>query len=342
MAPDALRAWLEARWYGGAPVPAWLAGLARVYGLLARWQRWTYRCGIRTVAELPVPVLVVGNLTVGGAGKTPLVIALVRALAARGWRPGVISRGYGRRGAGALRVAAGHDATEVGDEPWLIFRRCGCPVAVARRRAEAGRLLIASGEVDLLIADDGLQHHALARTLEVLVVDGRRGFGNGRLLPAGPLREPVARAGSCDFLVCNGEGPGCPGGDAVPMRLRLGTPTRILDGTPVPWEQLGRVRAIAGIADPERFFQALRERGLEVDAHGFPDHHRYTADDFAFDDGTPLLMTEKDLGKCLRLARGHWLSVPAEAELPASFLDAVDAALRRHGARRPPARAQES
>jgi tetraacyldisaccharide 4'-kinase len=326
-----LQRWLEARWYAGAPVPWWLAALSALFAGVVALRGWLYRRGVLKATRLPVPVLVVGNLGIGGAGKTPLTIALVQALRARGWRPGVVSRGYGRSDSAPRRVAADSAVAQVGDEPLLIARRAACPVAVAARRADAARLLLAAGEVDLVIADDGLQHYALARALEVLVVDGRRGFGNGRLLPAGPLREPLARAARCDFTVLNGDAvaAGLPE-TAVVMQLRSAPPRGLLDGVEVPWETLVDVQALAGIADPERFFSALRTRGIRVDGHGFPDHHAFVASDFAFDDGRPLLLTEKDAGKCASFARPHWLVVAVEAELSEAFFSAVDAALRRH------------
>ena len=328
-----LQRWLEARWYGGASVPWWLAAPSWLFGGLVALRTWMYRLGLLRSIALPCPVLVIGNLTVGGTGKTPLTIALVQALRARGWRPGVISRGYGRRDTQPRRVLADSAVVTVGDEPRLIAARTGCPVAVARHRVDAARLLLDEGSVDLLIADDGLQHYALARSVEVLVVDGRRGLGNARLLPAGPLREPVARAARCDFVVVNGAAQSAAVPDGVPMRLRLATPRRLVDAVEVEWSRLARVQALAGIADPERFFEALRARGLQVDGHGFPDHHDYVADDFGFDDGRPLLLTEKDAAKCAAFARDHWLVVPAAAELPDTFLDALHAALRRASSR---------
>jgi tetraacyldisaccharide 4'-kinase len=324
-----LQRWLEARWYGNAPLPTWLIMLSGLFGALLRLRCWLYRHGVLRVTRLRVPVLVVGNLSVGGAGKTPLTIALVEALRKRGWRPGVVSRGYGRTDRQPRRVHADSPMQQVGDEPRLIAARTGCPVAVAARRVEAARLLLDSGEVDLIIADDGLQHYALDRSVEVLVVDGRRGLGNGRLLPAGPLREPRTRAARCDLVVINGEGQGAAEVEGLPMRLRLTPPRRLCDAIVVDWLQLDAVQAVAGIADPERFFAALRSQGLRVDGRGFQDHHRFVVEDFDFDDGRPLLMTEKDAGKCAGFARPHWLVVAVEAELPASFHQAVEHALRR-------------
>lgn len=323
-----LAAWLERRWYGGV-APEWpLRLLAACYEGIVRDRRGRF---LRTRVGQPrrgLPLVVVGNLSIGGAGKTPLVIALIDALRARGWRPGVISRGYGGSAPGPERVHAGSDPARVGDEPCLIAARSGAPVAIARRRLDALEMLERSREVDLVIADDGLQHHALARDVEVLVIDGRRRFGNGRLLPAGPLREPPERATECDFRVLNG---GAAEADEVPMQLVLDD-ARALDGSEArPLQAFAgqRVHALAGIGDPERFFAALRVRGIEVVPHPFPDHHAFRAADLRFPEPLPLLMTEKDAVKCRAFAApGRWF-VPVRGELPESFFDALDARLRR-------------
>lgn len=317
-----LQHWLEARWYGDRE-PGWLLrALSALYAGLTALRRLAYARGWLRSTRLPVPVLVVGNLSVGGAGKTPLVIALCAALRERGWRPGVISRGYGRDDRAPRRVAADSRVAEVGDEPLLIFRRSGCPVAVAARRSEAGRLLLEGGDVDLLIADDGLQHYALARDLEVLVIDGQRRFGNGRLLPAGPLREGLWRAEHCAARVVNA---GTAGEAELPMQLELGAAVALIDGRQVALRALAGqpLHAVAGIGHPQRFFDALGRAGLSVEPHAFPDHHRFVAGDFAFDDGRPLLMTEKDAPKCQAFARGNWYQVGVDAQLPDGLFDTL-------------------
>lgn len=321
-----LERWLQARWYGGvAPGPG-LRALSAIFGLVVRIRRTAYRRGWLTSTRLPLPVIVVGNLSIGGAGKTPTTIALVEGLRARGWRPGVVSRGHGGSEAGPLRLPPDAAPERFGDEPCLIAERTGAPVAIARRRAEAGRLLAASGEVDVLIADDGLQHYALARDIELLVIDGRRRFGNGRLLPAGPLREPIARGRDCDARVVNG-GAGEPG--EWPLRLELEDPRPLAGGPALALTDLRgqAVQALAGIADPERFFAALREAGIAPSVHPFPDHHPFAVADFAFDDGRLLLMTEKDAVKCRAFARPHWYAVPASAQLPDGSFDLLQARL---------------
>lgn len=324
----ALAAWFERRWYGDV-APEWpLRLLSTLYGAVATRRRAKYLRRRASQDRVAVPVIVVGNLAIGGAGKTPLTLALIEALRARGWRPGVISRGYGGSAAGPERVFRDSDPRRVGDEPSLIARRSGAAVAIARRRLAAARLLADAREVDVLIADDGLQHYALPRDLEIAVVDGRRRYGNECLLPAGPLREPLEREMACDFRVVNG---GEAGADEVPMRLVLRQAVA-LDGSRT--ERLDafagrRVHAIAGIGDPERFFTALRARGVEVVPHPFPDHHPFRATDLRFAEALPLLMTEKDAIKCREFAAPDRWSVPADADLPETFFDAVDARLRR-------------
>jgi len=313
-------------WYAGEAAPWWLGALVPVYRALAALRRVPYALGLRKAAHIDVPVVVVGNLVVGGSGKTPLVVALVEALRARGWQPGVISRGYGGSARGPLLLDDQPQAGEVGDEPCLIRRRTRAPVAIGRARAQAAALLAGQG-VDVVIADDGLQNPSFARDVEICVVDGRRRFGNGRLLPAGPLREAASRWAAFDFRVCNGAEPradevGMQLAGDVAVALAGDAPARALDafaGT--------RVHGVAAIGDPSRFFDALRARGIDVVAHAFPDHHAYVAADLDFGDGLPVLMTEKDAVKCAPFARdGHWY-VPVRAVLPDAFLDVVAAKL---------------
>ncbi len=314
-------------WYEDHPAPWWLRALVPVYRGLRALHLAPWRLGWRQPVRLPLAVLVVGNLTVGGSGKTPLVIALVEALRERGFRPGVVSRGHGGSAPGPLLVDAGSTPATVGDEPCLIRRRTGAPVAIGRDRPRAAALLPAQG-VDLVIADDGLQNPALARDLEICVIDGRRRFGNGRLLPAGPLREPLSRLASIPFRVCNG---GTPGPGEIPMTLDGDTAVALADaGVRRPLADFAgqRVHAVAAIGNPQRFFASLQARGIEVVAHPFPDHHAFSVEDFSFDDGLPLLMTEKDAVKCAPFARHAWWSVPVRAVLPAEFLDALAARLR--------------
>ncbi len=315
------RARLERIWYDGAVVPLWLRALVPLYRGLRALHLAPWRLGWRRPRRLSMPVVVVGNLTVGGAGKTPLVLALVEALAARGFHPGIVSRGYGGRRRGPLRVDVHSTSAEVGDEPYLMFRRSGVPVAVGRERAAAAALLQAAG-VDVVIADDGLQNPSLARDLEILVIDGQRRFGNRRLLPAGPLREPLSRLAKVDFRVCNG---GQAEAGEISMRLCGEVVVSLLSGERRALDDFvgAPLHAVAGIGNPERFFAALRARGLDLIPHAFADHHVFQPGDFAFDDGGMLLMTEKDAVKCADFARPNWWQLPVRAELPEAFLDAL-------------------
>jgi len=311
---------LAAAWYGQGRAPWWCWPLALLYGAVARLRRSGYRHGWLRSGKLPVPVIVVGNLTAGGTGKTPLTIALVDALRARGRRPGVVSRGYGGDQREPLLRGDAPDPARVGDEPCLIHAS-GVPVAVGRDRPAAARLLLDAG-CDVIVADDGLQHYRLARDVEICVIDGVRRFGNGRLLPLGPLREPMARLRAVDFRICNG-GTAAPG--EVPMWLEGGTVRALSDAREQPLANLAgqRVHAVAGIGNPRRFFDSLAAQGLDIIEHPFADHHAFTSADLDFGDGRPVLMTAKDAVKCRSFAREGWWSVPVRAVLPEAFFDAV-------------------
>jgi tetraacyldisaccharide 4'-kinase len=284
----------------------WRRPLAGLFLIVAGLRRLAYRHRLLPVHRLPVPVIVVGNITVGGTGKTPLTLWLVRSLQQAGWRPGIVSRGYGGSLPGPAPVLADSDPAAVGDEPLLLARRAGVPVWIGRRRARAGRALLAAHpEVNVLISDDGLQHYALARDVEIAVVDGVRRFGNGWLLPAGPLRELPARLDSVDAVVVHGGETGwlkvrppVYGMRLEPTRLRqLGDPGRT---RPLAWLTGRRLHAVAGIGHPQRYFDLLRRLGAEVQQHAFPDHHAFGVGDLPT--GT-VVMTEKDAVKCTRFAR---------------------------------------
>jgi tetraacyldisaccharide 4'-kinase len=317
---------LESAWYGTASAPWWATPLSWLYGGLTALRRGLYRLGVLRSVRLPVPVIVIGNISVGGTGKTPLTIALADALRKRGHVPGVVSRGYGGSQKDPVLLSDAPDPAQVGDEPCLI-RASGVPVAVGRDRPSAAKLLIDAG-CDVVIADDGLQHYALARDVEICVIDGVRRFGNGRLLPAGPLREPLSRLQSVGYRVCNG-GVVAPGD--TPMELHGGTARALIDDHTQPLSGFAgqAVHAVAAIGHPERFFASLRAQGLEVIEHAFPDHHAFVESDLAFGDCKPVLMTEKDAVKCRAFPQAHWWSVPVHAVLPQAFFDDVEATLRR-------------
>lgn len=320
----ALERHLLARWYGGLRPGPTLRALASAYGALMHLRRALYRAGWLRQHRLTVPVVVVGNRTVGGAGKTPLVIALVEALRARGWAPGVVSRGYGRRSKAPLVVAATSTPDETGDEPLLVHAATGAPVAVDTDRVAAARALAAAG-CDVVIADDGLQHLRLGRVLEIEVQDGRA-LGNAQVMPAGPLREPLP-ARRATFRVVHGRDATA---DEVPMRLVLGEARRVGgDHTrPLAIFSAARVHAVAGIGHPPRFFAALRTEGLDPIEHPFPDHHVYGAADFATMRDAPILMTGKDAVKCRHLGLDDVWEVPVQALLPDAFFDTLNHRLR--------------
>jgi len=320
---------LQRIWYDGAPVPFWLSMLVPVYRALRALDLAMYRNGIRKSVRVDAPVIVIGNLTAGGSGKTPLAIALVEALRARGFKPAIVSRGYG----GSQRAAAVLDDTpdprRYGDEPSLMRRRTGALVAVGSNRAEAAALLVRDG-ANIVIADDGLQNPSLARDIEICVIDGQRRFGNEHLLPAGPLREPLARLASIDFRVCNGARaePG-----EIAMRLNGEMAVAVAGATrarPLSSFARQRVHGVAAIGNPARFFAGLQARGIEVIPHPFPDHHAFAAADIEFGDGLPVLMTEKDAIKCVGFAGEDVWCVPVSAELPSTFIDALIERLRTH------------
>lgn len=302
------------------------------------WRRWR-RHQAHPASPLPVPVLVVGNLTVGGSGKTPLVIALIEALRPYGWVPGVVSRGHGGGRSGVVPVSRGSHPDWVGDEAVHIVHRTEAPMWVGADRSRAARTLLAHAHppVSLIIADDGLQHYRLPRDVEIAVIDGSRGFGNRRCLPAGPLREPLARLTTVDWCVVRGRRPADdarPGelpADCAAMQLVLGHARHLRTGGRRALVDFAgsTVHAIAGIANPHGFFTALREQGLQVIEHPFPDHHRYTASECAIATGEPIVMTEKDAVKCTRWADDRHWAVPATARLDSRFFDSIHHRLQR-------------
>jgi len=318
---------LQRVWYDGEHVPFWLSALVPVYRALRAFHLALYRLGIRRVTRVGVPVIVICNLTAGGSGKTPLVIALVEALRARGMRPAIVSRGYGGSQQAPTVLDDAPDPSRYGDEPCLIRRRTGAEVAIGRDRAEAASLLVKRG-ASVVIADDGLQNPSLGRDIEICVIDGQRRFGNERLLPAGPLREPLDRLSRVDFRVCNGAGaePG-----EIAMRLMGDMAVAVAGASrtrPLSSFVRRRVHAVAGIGNPARFFTGLQARGIDVVPHAFPDHHAFVPGDLEFGDDLPVLMTEKDAIKCVNFASPDIWCVPVSADLPSAFIEALVARLR--------------
>ena len=284
----------------------WPASL--LFGVLTSVRFFLYRAGILRSEHPGIPVVVVGNVSVGGAGKTPLVLWMADFLKRNGRMPGIVSRGYGgsiSKGKEARAATIASDPAEVGDEPMLLSRRSGCPVWVAADRVLAcATLRRESPEVDVILADDGLQHYALRRDLEICVVDAH-GLGNRMLLPAGPLREPLSRLRSVHAVVAHGAVEGVPG---YSMRLEGEHIANLANATDIrPLKSFAgqKVHAVAGIGDPNRFFLQLARAGLKVVPHPFPDHHAFSAADLDFKDEAPVVMTEKDAVKCKRIARPH-------------------------------------
>jgi tetraacyldisaccharide 4'-kinase len=324
---------LVADWYRPrlTPLTVLLTPLALLFGVVAGTRRALYRQGLLRSRRLPVPVIVIGNISVGGVGKTPLTIALAQALAQRGFRPGIVSRGYGGTNRMPSAVQVPDDASRVGDEA-LVLAASGFPVWVGHRRADVARALLAAHpECNVILSDDGLQHYALARTMEIAVIDVARGVGNGWLLPAGPLREPASRLREVDAVVR------LVAGDAV-QSATAGARETTMRHVPLPWRNLlhpewtadpaawrnGEVRAVSGIGHPQRFFDMLASMGIAATAHPLPDHHRFTAADLAFPDAAAILMTEKDAVKCRAFADDRCWYLPLQAVIDPLLVSAVE------------------
>ncbi|MBL8245979.1 MAG: tetraacyldisaccharide 4'-kinase [Rhodanobacteraceae bacterium] len=321
---------LQSIWYGGAPAPWWLRALTPVYATLRGLAQLPYRLRLRRPARLDAPVVVVGNLTVGGTGKTPLVIALVEALRARGWIVGVVSRGYGRKTRGVRLVDHTSTAAEVGDEPLLIAQRTKAPVAVGEDRVEAARRLLGVVPLDVLIADDGLEHLALPRCCEIVVIDGQRGFGNGAMLPAGPLRAPLSRLNQVDLRVRNG-GQAQPGERTMSLRITGLRPMAAGPVEPVSRWAGRRAHVVAGTGNPERVFASAREIGIEVIPHPLPDHVDYASSGApSFDDDLPCLTTAKDAVKLPR--RPGWYVMELGCEIDPAIVGRVVECVERSAA----------
>lgn len=321
---------LEQRWYSDRPAPWYLRLLEPLYRYLSARdrQRKQAQCW-----QPPVPVIVVGNITVGGTGKTPLVSWLVEFLRQAGYRPGIVSRGYKAKPPQfPWSVSPDDDPAVAGDEPLMLARRCNCPLVIDPKRVAAAKHLLATTDCDLIISDDGLQHHALGRNIELVVLDGARGLGNGHCLPAGPLREPAVRLDSVDFVISNGEPANALPRHDFTMQLE---PCRFhrMDGSLLPLDhyhyQDQPVHAVAGIGNPQRFFNTLTAMGIEPVPHVFADHHAYTAEELQFEPPLPLLTTEKDAVKWQQLALNDaaWLEIAAQ--LPDAFGEALLVKLKR-------------
>ena len=311
--------WLDRYGYSLNWVAVLLWPLSLLFGVLVRVRRQLYRIGLCESIDIGVPVIVVGNISVGGTGKTPLTMRLVHLLREAGYKPGVVTRGYGGQSQTWPRhVNPDSDPGDVSDEAVLIAQRCQCPIVVGPDRVAAAKTLLACYDCNVIISDDGLQHYRLQRDIEIAVIDGVRRFGNQACLPAGPLREPPSRLASVDFIIGNGVAHG----DEYLMTLHGETAINLPD--PCITAHLANFRrttvhAVAAIGDPQRFFNHLRHIRLRLLEHPFADHHPFSAQDLRFNQDLPVLMTEKDAIKCRSFASENWWVVPISAHLDADF-----------------------
>lgn len=329
-------AWLERYWQRTTLLGLLLYPLSVLYRSVVAVRRLLYRWGVLATVRLPVPVIVVGNITVGGTGKTPVVLWLVSYLREHGLHPGIVSRGYGGNTITAAAVTAGSDPAVCGDEPLLLARRSDAPVWIgADRAAAANALLAAHPECDIIVSDDGMQHYRLARDVEIAVIDGMRGLGNGHFLPAGPLRESSERLATVNAIVINMSQSSAialkaraPATFAMTLRSRGFHNLLNQEHTATPEHfHNRRVHAVAGIGNPQRFFAQLQRLGLTFTTHEFPDHHAYTPADLTFNDADFVVMTEKDAVKCGSFATELYWALRVDAEIDPALGDLVLAKL---------------
>jgi tetraacyldisaccharide 4'-kinase len=316
--------WLQNYWFRITWLHLILFPVSLLFFILVLWRRLLYRNRILPSHKLPVPVIVVGNISVGGTGKTPLTLAVAGKLVDRGWHPLIVSRGYGGLSQMPQQVRANGDARQTGDEPLLMARRNLCPVWIGKDRVAAAQsALQANPQCDVVLCDDGLQHYRLERDVEIAVVDGARGFGNGLMLPAGPLREPLSRLNTVDAVVVN-SGEASTGRYA--MRLSGAFFHNLLEpGRTVAASHFYALKnhAVAGIGYPERYFQHLRALGIPFTRHVFPDHHFYIERDLIFQDCEAILLTEKDAVKCAEFADSRYWVLRVEAEIDPTLIDNI-------------------
>ncbi|MFC1589719.1 tetraacyldisaccharide 4'-kinase [Pseudomonadota bacterium] len=311
---------IDAYWYSQNPVAWLLLPAAALYCLLVFIRRVFFRAGIFKCYKLSAPVIIVGNITVGGTGKTPLLIALCELLKSQGYKPGVISRGYGGDFDGERLVADSDRAELIGDEPCLIHARTGCPMVVGSNRVAAAKLLLAESDCNIILSDDGLQHYRLQRDIEIAIVDNNRQFGNGFCLPSGPLREPVSRLRQVDIVVDHySAAKTAIREDNFTLKFSDAVSLKTNESMSLDDFRGAAVHAVAGIGHPKRFFDQLSREGLDVIEHELPDHHKFTGDDLQFNDSLDVLMTEKDAVKCQGFSADTLWYVPVTAELSKSF-----------------------
>ena len=332
--------WLHRVWYEGASSYQMLLPLSGVYWLLISLRRCLYGIGLLGRHRAVVPVIVVGNITAGGTGKTPVTIWLARELRDRGFSPGIVSRGYGgSRSSTSMRVDAASDPGVVGDEPVLLAKRTGCPVVVDANRSRAAQMLV-DDAVNVIVADDGLQHYRLERTYEICVIDGARGLGNRLLLPAGPLRETIDRLSQVDQVIVNGRISDMAGDltaveqNAIEFQLQASEVSRLNGSLTRPIERFSgtTVHAVAAIGNPGRFFDMLRAHGIQVIEHALRDHAKLTSQDLNFGDDFDVLMTEKDAVKLKAVSSDKFWTVPVELQIDpliaGPWLEQIESRLR--------------
>lgn len=310
-----MKKWLINSWYQPQPIRWLLWPLSLLYHVVLQLRKGLFHLGLLKQHHLPVPVIIVGNITIGGTGKTPFVIWLAKQLQQAGYRPGIISRGYGGKAEHyPQKVMPDSDPAIVGDEPIIISRHTLCPMVVAPDRFAAGEMLLQDYDCNIIISDDGLQHYALGRDIEIVIIDGQRQFGNQLCLPAGPLREPLSRLQSVDFIVEN-NGPADTNYTMTLLQLHT---VNVADSTKI--QSLSsftgqKIHAIAGIGHPQRFFDQLSALGIQVISHAFDDHHPFQPADLDFNDDKPIVMTEKDAVKCQAFASNNTWYIPIEASI---------------------------
>ncbi len=315
--------WLQDAWYKEMYISSALMPLSMFYDDAMRFRRFLYKKGVFKKTKLTVPVVIVGNITVGGTGKTPLILWLARFLKQEGYTPGIISRGYGGDSEQWPQwVNENSNPALVGDEAVLMAKRADCPIAVGPERVKAAQMLLDKADCNIILSDDGLQHYALERDIEIAVIDGERRFGNGYTLPCGPLREPIERLQKVDLVIVNGVETDCEENEffmAVEGDLLVNLVTK--EEKLLNEFKGASCHAVAGIGNPGRFFNLLEKAQLVIDRHGFTDHHQFIAEDIVFSDGKPVLMTEKDAVKCLGFASdNHWY-LPVKAKPQQQFVD---------------------
>ncbi len=307
-------------WYQKHILSYFLWPLSLLYRVIIAGRSYLYRKKIKKTIHFPVPVIIIGNITVGGTGKTPLVISIAKWLVQQGWRPGIVSRGYrGRVNKNQVQeVLASSDPRWVGDEAVLLVQSTGCPMFIGKNRVAAVTALLNQSNCNIVLSDDGLQHLALGREIEIAVIDGQRRFGNGFCLPAGPLREPISRLKTVDFRITNGEAEG----NEWPTQLKQGEIYQITDPSRIfkPEMVQGKIiHAVAGIGHPQRFFNSLTVLGLTIIPHAYPDHYQFQAKDLNFGPDAWVIMTEKDAVKCRSFAdERHWC-LPVTSSLDPQF-----------------------